>query len=51
VPLNAEAPQPRSARLLCEITDLDQQTVSEAAHLTVHSSDFILVSAACRGDS
>ncbi len=42
IPLNKKAPQPRAARLLCEITDLDQQTVSEASSFTIHSSDFYL---------
>jgi uncharacterized protein YfaS (alpha-2-macroglobulin family) len=42
IPLNPKAPQPRSAELLCEITDLDQQTVSQAADFTIHSSDFYL---------
>ncbi len=42
IPINAKAPQPRTARVLCEITDLDQQTVSEASTVTVHSSDFYL---------
>ncbi|MDB6149291.1 MAG: Large extracellular alpha-helical protein [Chthoniobacter sp.] len=41
-PLNSKAPQPRTARLLCEITDLNQQTVSEQSSATVHSSDFYL---------
>lgn len=42
IPLNAKAPQPRSAHLLCEITDLDQQTVSRSSEFTLHSSDFYL---------
>jgi uncharacterized protein YfaS (alpha-2-macroglobulin family) len=42
IPLNAKAPQPREARLLCEITDLNQQTVSQSATLTLHPSDFYL---------
>ena len=42
IPLNTKAPQPRSARLLCEITDVNQQTVSEASAFTIHSSDFYL---------
>ncbi len=42
IPLNAKAPQPRTAHLLCEITDLNQQTVSEASDFTIHSSDFYL---------
>lgn len=42
VMLNPKAPQPRSARLICEITDLNQQTVSAEHEFTVHSSDFYL---------
>ncbi len=42
MPWNPKAPQPRAGRLLCEITDLDQQTVSEAATITLHPSDFYL---------
>ena len=42
IPLNPKAPQPRSAHLLCEITDLDQQTVSQSSDFTIHSSDFYL---------
>lgn len=42
VPLNSKAPQPRSARVLCEITDLDQHTVSKSERITLHSSDFYL---------
>ncbi len=42
IPPNAKAPQPRSAHLLCEITDLNQQTVSQSADFTIHSSDFYL---------
>ncbi len=42
VQLNTKAPQPRSARLLCEVTDLNQQTVSQAAELMFHASDFYL---------
>ena len=42
VPLNPKAPQPRSARLLCEVTDLNQQTVSQAGEFMLHSSDFYL---------
>ncbi|HEY2343828.1 MAG TPA: alpha-2-macroglobulin family protein, partial [Chthoniobacteraceae bacterium] len=37
---NAKQPQPRKARLLCEVTDLDQQTVSAEHDFTVDSSDF-----------
>ncbi|MEO8353391.1 MAG: MG2 domain-containing protein, partial [Chthoniobacteraceae bacterium] len=42
LPLNAKAPQPRSVRVLCEITDINQQTVSETRSFTQHSSDFYL---------
>ncbi|MDQ3624595.1 MAG: MG2 domain-containing protein, partial [Verrucomicrobiota bacterium] len=42
VPLNTKAPQPRTARVLCEITDLNQQTVSHSGTFTVHSSEFYL---------
>jgi uncharacterized protein YfaS (alpha-2-macroglobulin family) len=42
VQLNVKAPQPRSGRLLCEVTDLNQQTVSQAGDLKFHSSDFYL---------
>ena len=49
IPLNTKAPQPRSARLLCEITDINQQTVSEASQFTIHSSDFYLGMRRLRG--
>ena len=39
---NPKAPQPRSVNVLAEITDLDQQTVSESASFTRHSSEFYL---------
>lgn len=42
IPLNTKAPQPRTAHLLCEITDLDQQTVSRSSEFTINSSDFYL---------
>ncbi len=42
LPVNAKAPQPRAGRLLCEITDINQQTVSNSTTLTVHASDFYL---------
>ena len=42
IPLNLKAPQPRSAHLICEITDVDQQTVSKSSDFTIHSSDFYL---------
>jgi uncharacterized protein YfaS (alpha-2-macroglobulin family) len=40
LPINPKAPQPRAARLLCEVTDLSQQTVSESRAFVQHSSDF-----------
>jgi uncharacterized protein YfaS (alpha-2-macroglobulin family) len=40
--LNPKAPQPRAAHLVCEITDLNQQTVSQSSDFTIHSSDFYL---------
>lgn len=40
LPINPKAPQPRAAKLLCEVTDLNQQTVSEARAFVQHSSDF-----------
>ena len=42
VPINPKAPQPRAAHLLCEITDVDQQTVSQSSDFTIDSSDFYL---------
>lgn len=42
MPLNVKAPQPREGRLLCEITDLNQQTVSQSENVTLHASDFYL---------
>jgi len=39
-PLNAKAPQPRAAKLLCEITDLNQQTVSQSIDFVRQSSDY-----------
>jgi len=42
VPLNTKAPQPREVRVLCEITDVDQQTVSASKTFVQHSSDFYL---------
>lgn len=39
---NPKAPQPRVLRLLTEITDLNQQTVSESKTMTLASSDFYL---------
>ena len=40
LPINPTAPQPRAAKLLCEVTDLSQQTVSESRAFVQHSSDF-----------
>lgn len=40
LPINPTAPQPRAVKLLCEVTDLNQQTVSEARAFVQHSSDF-----------
>ena len=42
VTLNPQLPQPRTVRLLAEVTDLNQQTLSHTAGFTVHSSDFYL---------
>lgn len=42
IPINHQAPQPRSVHLLIETTDLNQQTVSQSAHFLRHSSDFYL---------
>jgi uncharacterized protein YfaS (alpha-2-macroglobulin family) len=42
IPLNAKAPQPRAIRLLTEVTDVNQQTVSNSRVFTRHSSDFYL---------
>ncbi len=40
LPVNPKAPQPRAAKLLCEVTDLNQQTVSESRAFVQQSSDF-----------
>jgi uncharacterized protein YfaS (alpha-2-macroglobulin family) len=40
LPINPKAPQPRAAKLLCEVTDLSQQTVSESRAFVQHSSDY-----------
>jgi uncharacterized protein YfaS (alpha-2-macroglobulin family) len=40
LPINPKAPQPRATKLLCEVTDLSQQTVSEARAFVQHSSDY-----------
>lgn len=42
VPLNAKAPQPRTVRMLAEVTDINQQTVSNSRAFIQHSSDFYL---------
>ncbi|MEN3370029.1 MAG: alpha-2-macroglobulin [Verrucomicrobiota bacterium] len=42
LPINPKAPQPRAAKLLCEVTDLSQQTVSESKSFVQHSSDYYL---------
>jgi alpha-2-macroglobulin len=42
LPTNAAAPQPRTASLLVEVTDLNQQTLSHRAEFVRHSSDFYL---------
>ncbi|HMJ05695.1 MAG TPA: alpha-2-macroglobulin family protein, partial [Chthoniobacterales bacterium] len=40
LPVNPKAPQPRAAKLLCEVTDLNQQTVSAARAFVQQSSEF-----------
>ncbi len=42
IALNQPLPQPRSVRLLTEVTDLNQQTLSRSTDFTVHSSEFYL---------
>src|SRR5208282_3698912 len=42
LPVNIAAPQPRSASLLVEVTDLNQQTISRRVEFMRHSSDFYL---------
>ena len=42
VPINPKAPQPRATKLLCEVTDLSQQTVSESRSFMQYSSDYYL---------
>lgn len=42
IPLNLQAPQPRTVSVLAELTDLNQQTISQGAWFTRHSSDFYL---------
>lgn len=41
-PLNAARPVPRDFRVLVEVTDVNQQTVSDAVSFTRHSSEFYL---------
>ncbi|HSV61714.1 MAG TPA: MG2 domain-containing protein, partial [Chthoniobacterales bacterium] len=40
LPVNPKAPQPRATKLLCEVTDLSQQTVSESRSFVQQSSDY-----------
>ncbi|MFL6591023.1 MAG: alpha-2-macroglobulin family protein, partial [Chthoniobacterales bacterium] len=40
LPINSKAPQPRATKLLCEVTDLGQQTVSDSRSFIQHSSDY-----------
>ena len=40
LPINPKAPQPRATKLLCEVTDLSQQTVSESRSFVQNSSDY-----------
>ncbi len=40
LPVNPKAPQPRAAKFLCEVTDINQQTVSESRAFVEHASDF-----------
>ncbi|HEX8076896.1 MAG TPA: MG2 domain-containing protein, partial [Chthoniobacterales bacterium] len=40
LPINPKAPQPRATKLICEVTDLSQQTVSESLSFVQHSSDY-----------
>jgi hypothetical protein len=40
LPINPNAPQPRGAKLLVEVTDMNQQTVSAARAFVQQSSDF-----------
>lgn len=42
VPGNTKLPQPRQVRFLCEVTDINQQTVAETTAFTAHSSEFYL---------
>jgi alpha-2-macroglobulin len=40
LPVNPKAPQPRATKLLAEVTDINQQTVSESRSFVQHSSEF-----------
>ncbi|HEY2140196.1 MAG TPA: alpha-2-macroglobulin family protein, partial [Chthoniobacterales bacterium] len=40
LPINPKAPQPRATKVLCEVTDLGQQTVSESRSFVQQSSDY-----------
>ncbi|MEP6822264.1 MAG: alpha-2-macroglobulin family protein, partial [Chthoniobacterales bacterium] len=40
LPVNPKAPQPRAAKLITEVTDLNQQTVSTSRAFVQHSSDY-----------
>jgi len=42
LPLNAAAPQPRAVSLFVEVTDINQQTLSQRAEFVQHSSEFYL---------
>ncbi|MGI8435596.1 MAG: alpha-2-macroglobulin family protein [Chthoniobacterales bacterium] len=42
LPLNSKAPQPRSAKLICEVTDINQQTVSNSRAFVQQASEFYL---------
>ena len=42
IPFNPVAPQPRFVRLRAEVTDLNQQTITQAADFVAHASEFYL---------
>ncbi len=42
IPFNEKTPQPRSVMGFLEMTDLNQQTVTDAIHFTRHASEFYL---------
>ena len=42
LPVNTVAPQPRTAWLRVEVTDLNQQTISDSVSFLHHSSDFYI---------